>query len=364
LQAVGDQSQRESWQPGDADQKRFRHGHDSSLCSLPRCDAARGQIHPEPPCTLSPGDRLTLPIRPSKYTLATQRRDFRRSSHARAGPRRTQPPGRCKRLVHAPLLERRPPTGEGTRSVPRRRPVALAGRLRQGTDAHKHSGQSSSSACTCSRSLGRVRALFLCQSHVVRQNPERLLHGCAPTGRAAAAPASACIISDGASPTNTARAPKHGAQSMERRAWSAWQPSLPTAPTASTRFPEACPVRTSPALTAASQFERMSAHRSPRRRVRRARAPCFQKTTPFTLIFRACLLGPVFAGQREASPRHPAFTLCIAVSSARHVAEASALPCMPSLARRYVPNGTAAMNAATAHENTHVRMYGWYSLDL
>jgi hypothetical protein len=153
--------------------------------------------------------------------------------------------------------------GRRARSVPRRRPVTSAAQLRRGADVSQavHHPPSSSSACTPSRSLGRVRALLLCQSHAVRRNLERLPHGGVPTGQAAAAPASACILSDGAF-SNQHRS--------GTKAWSAWQPSPRKAPTASTRFLEACLLRPSPALTAASQFERMSAHTSPRRRVRRA----------------------------------------------------------------------------------------------
>lgn len=91
-----------------------------------------------------------------------------------------------------------------------------------------------------------------------------------------------------------------GHQSMERLAA---QPRL--------RFLEACPLRSSATLTAASQFERLSAHNSPRRRVLRASAPCFQKTTPFTLIFRpgclpACLPArcpPARPSRRPSSSR-------------------------------------------------------------
>ncbi|KAK7182704.1 hypothetical protein PSPO01_11285 [Paraphaeosphaeria sporulosa] len=150
-------------------------------------------------------------------------------------------------------------------------------------------------------------------------------------------PASACIISDGAF-SNQHRS--------GTRAWSAWQPNPHRAPTASKRFLEASRFRVRGTLTAASQFERMSAHNSPRHRVRRAQPPCFQKTTPFTLIFRGwCLPGPVFAGRdRCVIPRSRCATRSVRRGTLRRSQLCVALA---ALGRTWVTGRIASTNASS-----------------
>lgn len=108
-------------------------------------------------------------------------------------------------------------------------------------------------------------------------------------------------------------------------AWDVRQPNLARPPTASKRFPEACRLRSSPAPTAASQFATMSAHCSPCL----VRGPLFPEECPFYPNLPPP--GPALAPPPQGvlcALRHPALTLCNAVSSARHVVEASALPCI------------------------------------
>lgn len=135
-------------------------------------------------------------------------------------------------------------------------------------------------------SLAEARALFLCQSHVVRQNLVRSPHACAFDWPGGCSPSFRCIISGGAFSN------QHRPGTI---AWSARRFALRKAPT-SERFLEAYCIQSSSLLTAVSQFEKNARPPQSASQGASCTAPGFQKTAPFTLIFRASLPSP-----REAS---------------------------------------------------------------